>query len=184
MALSDAATPVEPKNLEYRGLKLAAWLRDRSMQLLRENEFATTLTDQVIFAQPVQFLHLGKPVSVTGIEMTLQCKRVWVAQTVKEDVSKGMYNHVKQVLLIPNKETWSLDFDNRNRKEIEPEIEPQSDMPPGTLRMDIVLYQPACGDGLLTVPASTVFLGKRPTQTSLFDISWLFEPIRRRIKLL
>jgi hypothetical protein len=144
---SDLPTPLEPKDLEYEGLKLTAWMRDHSVDLLREHQFATTIKDQVVFRQPVDFLHLGKLVSVTGITMTLQCKRTWVVQTIKEDVSKGMYDHLKEVLLIPHKELWSLEFDNRNWKEITPEHEPdRSNTPLGTVQLHMDLFQPACPD--------------------------------------
>ncbi len=42
------------EELEYDGKRFAAWLRDRSLQLLRENEFATVITHSILFKQPVE----------------------------------------------------------------------------------------------------------------------------------
>ena len=77
-------------NLQYDGLNFTAWIRDRSIQLLRKNEFAKVIKHKVTFREPVEFLLSGKPVLLTGFEVTLECKRTWLVQTIREDVSRGM----------------------------------------------------------------------------------------------
>jgi hypothetical protein len=158
-------TSLDLDRVEYRGLKLKAWMRDRSIQLLRENEFATMIKDLVAFNPSEEFLHFGKPIPINGIEMILECKRAWLVQTVKEDVSKGMYDHIKQVLLIPDKEFWSLEFDNRNWKEITPEIEPRSDIPAGTIQLHMDLFQPIFGDESDAAPPLDFLISQTKTST-------------------
>ena len=159
------STPLDLDGVEYQGLKLKAWMRDRSIHLLRENELATTIKELVAFNPSEEFLHFGKPIPVIGIEMILECKRAWLVQTVKEDVSKGMYDHIKQVLLIPNKEFWSLEFDNRNWKEITPEIEPRSEIPPGTFQLHFDLFQPLFGDESGAAPPLAPLILQTKTST-------------------
>jgi hypothetical protein len=65
-----------------------------------------------------------------AIEIYLECRRYWVAQTIQEDVSHGMYDHIKQQLLIPDKEFWIMNFDGRNWEEVKIENEAEVLAPP------------------------------------------------------
>jgi hypothetical protein len=154
-------------NLEYNGLRITAWVRDRSMRLLRENEFAKVIKHGVTFHTPVDFSLAGKPVFLTGIELTLQCKRAWLVQTIREDVSRGMYDHIKSVLLIPDKEFWSLEFDNRNWREITPDIEPdRSNAPAGTIQMHMNLFEPLFAAETGAAPLLDELVQRENTETS------------------
>jgi hypothetical protein len=146
--LPDGQIPQDLKleELEYHDTRFAAWLRDRSTALLRENEFASVIHQRLIFKQPVEFVRLGEPLPLRAVELRLECKRSWKVQTIREDVSHGLYDHLKQVLVIPDKEVWSLEFDNRNWQEITLEDENEPDEPPPeTVRLDMVLFNPIFG---------------------------------------
>jgi len=123
--------------------RFVAWLRDRSNKLLQENEFASVIHQRLIFKQPVEFMRLGESLSLRGIERHLECRRSWWVQTIREDVSHGLYDHLKQEVLIPDKEFWSLQFDSRNWQEITLENEDDVELrepPPGTLQFHMVLF--------------------------------------------
>jgi len=87
------------QELEYEDKKLVAWLRDRSIKLLRENEFAAVIHHGVMFKESVQFVMGATAVLLRGIELHLECRRSWVAQTIREDVSHGMYDHLKDAVI-------------------------------------------------------------------------------------
>ena len=116
--------------LEFASKKFVAWVRDRSVQLLRNNEFARIIHCCVIFKQPLELIRLGQPYALKAIEIYLECRRYWVAQTIQEDVSHGMYDHIKQQLLIPDKEFWIMNFDGRNWEEVKIENEAEVLAPP------------------------------------------------------
>jgi hypothetical protein len=139
----DVPQDLKLEELEHHDKRLfAAWLRDRSMQLLRENEFAAVIHHGIIYKQPVEFVNFGKPLLLRAIELHLECKRFWLVQTIREDVSHGLYDHLKQVVLIPDKEYWSAQFDSRNWQKIEPEDEPEWPM----LGLNMVLFNPIFGN--------------------------------------
>ena len=133
----------EIPNCELDGLLLGAWLRDKAMNLLRENEFAKTFLYEMSFKDPVEFVLSGRKLVIQAIGLLLECKRSWVAQTVREDVSHGMYDHKTNQLRIPDKEFWSLAFDNKNWQEIVLEAEPELATAPGTIDIQMVLFNPA-----------------------------------------
>jgi hypothetical protein len=169
-----AALPQDLKldELEYKGKRFTAWLRDRSIKLLRENEFAKVIHHFIKFTHPVEFLRLGEPLLLRGIELHLQCRRFWVVQSIREDVSHGLYDHLKQVVLIPDKEVWSLQFDSRNWQEVVPDDGPETHEPaPGTVQLNMVLYNPIFWDGQGEAPALDDFIDK---------IETVVEPARSR----
>jgi hypothetical protein len=64
-------------------------------------------------------------------------------QTIREDVSHGLYDHLKKVLVIPDKEFWSLEFDSRNWQELRLENEDDvefRDPPPGGVQIRMVIF--------------------------------------------
>ena len=131
------------EELEYHETHFVAWLRDRSKKLLQENEFASAIHHRIKFKQPVEFLRFGEPLFLRGIDLHMECKRSWWVQTIREDVSHGLYDHLKQEVLIPDKEFWSLQFDGRNWREITPENEDDVELrepPPGRLVIRMVLF--------------------------------------------
>jgi hypothetical protein len=89
-----------------------------------------------------------------------------VVQTIREDVSHGLYDHLRQVVLIPDKELWSLQFDSRNWQEVvlEDELEALA-APTGTaeipaVQLDMVLFNPIFGDGQGPAPALDELIDK------------------------
>jgi hypothetical protein len=131
------------EELEYDSKSFAAWLRDRSKILLQENEFASAIHHRIIFAPPVEFVRFGKSLPLRGIDLHMECRRSWWVQTIREDVSHGLYDHLKQQVMIPDKELWSLEFDGRNWREIIPENEDDLELgepQPGNIVMRMVLF--------------------------------------------
>lgn len=130
--------------LEYDSKKFVAWLRDHSVQLLRDNEFARIIHCSIVFKQPLELTRLGQPYALKAIEFNLERRQYLVTQTIQEDVSHGMYDHIKQQLLIPDREFWIMKFDGRNRQEVE--IENEADVlahpPDGGVKLAMNLYNP------------------------------------------
>ena len=157
------------EELEYHDKRFVAWLRDRSMQLLRENEFATVIHHRIIFKQPIEFMRFGKPLLIKAIELHLECRRFWLVQTVREDVSHGLYDHLKKTLLIPDKEFWTLQFDSRNWQEVllEDELEalapPEADAEFPTVKLNMVLFNPIFGNAHGSAPVLDEFIDKTDT---------------------
>ena len=81
--------------------------------------------------------------ALRGIELNLECRRFWVAQTIRDDVSHGLYDHLKNAVIIPDKEQWSMEFDGRDWHEVTLEGEPEPSEPePGTIHFGMVLFNP------------------------------------------
>jgi hypothetical protein len=131
------------EELEYDSRNFAAWLRDRSKTLLEKNEFASTIHHRIIFKHPVPFLRCGEPLPLRGIDLRMGCSRSWLVQTIKEDVSQGLYDHLKKEVVIPDKQFWSLDFDSEKWQEVV--LEDGEDIefmepPVGGITLKMVIY--------------------------------------------
>jgi hypothetical protein len=152
----DLPLDLKPEELEYDGQKFVAWLRDRSVRLLRENEFATTIHHLSVFKEPASFMRTDTPILIRAVELNLECRRSWRVQTIKEDVSNGLYDHLQDTVIIPDKEFWTLEFDSQKWREVslpselEPqdlalgtpsELEPQ-DLASGTIQLNLVGFNP------------------------------------------
>jgi hypothetical protein len=159
---SDRELPQDLKieEVEYHDRPLAAWLRDRSMRLLRENELAAIIHHHVTFKQPVQFSRHGHPVFLRAMELDLECKRFWLVQTIREDVSRGFYDHLKHVTIIPDKELLSMQFDPQKWQKITQDgIEAYWPM----LGFNMVLFNPIFGTVDGAPPPLDEFIDKEDT---------------------
>jgi hypothetical protein len=68
------------------------------------------------------------------------------------------------VVVIPDKEFWSLQFDSRNWQEVVPEDEPEApELPPGTVELNMVLFNPLFENGQGPAPALDEFIDKTET---------------------
>jgi Restriction endonuclease len=148
----DAPKDLKLEDLEHQGKRFSAWLRDRSIRLLRDNEFAKIIHHLIIFTSSIEFLRSGSPVYIKGFELHLTCRRFWVTQVIREDVSHGLYDHLKQIVIIPNKELWTLQFDGQKWQEVVLEDEASVSTPSevtSDIRMvslNMVLFNPLFGD--------------------------------------
>ncbi len=84
-------------------------------------------------------------------------------------MSHGLYDHLKQQVIIPDKEFWSLQFDSRNWQEVVLEDEHELLAPPQAaaempaLRLGLVLFNPIFGNGQGPAPALDEFVAKTET---------------------
>jgi hypothetical protein len=162
-------TILKLEKLEYQGKRFVAWLRDRSVQLLRENEFATIIHHGITFKQPIEFMMFGEPLLLNAIELHLECRRFWLVQTVREDVSHGLYDHLKKTLLIPDKELWTLQFDSRNWQEVvfEDELEAVAPLEANAefaaVKLNMVFFNPIFGEAHGPAPVLDEFIDKSNT---------------------
>jgi hypothetical protein len=78
------------------------------------------------------------------------------------------------VVVIPNKELWLLQFDSRNWREVVPEDDPEArELPPGTVELNMVLFNPIFADGQGPAPALDEFIDKTETivEKAVADLS-------------
>ena len=79
-------------------------------------------------------------------------------------MSYGLYDHLKQVVVIPDKEFWSLQFDGRHWQEVVPEDDPEALEPAsGTIELKMVLYNPIFGNAEEAAPTLDGFIDKMET---------------------
>jgi hypothetical protein len=160
---------IKLEDLEYGGKRFSAWLRDRSIRLLRDNEFAKIIHHLIVFKSPIEFTNRGDNVYVKAIELHTLCRRFWVKQVIREDVSHGLYDHLKKIVLIPDKELWTLQLDGRNWQEVVMEDATMDPIPAEinshipTVGLNMVLFNPLFGDGQWLAPALDELIEKEKT---------------------
>jgi len=95
------------------------------------------------------------------------CSRKWLSQTVREDVSFGVYNHITRRLIVPNKQFWSMGWiDQEAWHELDIDDEPEQwtkPLEPGSFRLNLILFKPIPrmeGEG---VPPIDDLIGDRST---------------------
>ena len=104
--------------------------------------------------------------SLRAIELHLECRRYWVAQTIRDDISDGLYDHLKDTVIIPDKEYWSMEFDGRNWHEVTLEGEPEPSEPePETIQFGMVLFNPIFGGEHGPAPVLDDLIDKELTES-------------------
>lgn len=127
----------------YKGAPVVNWIHGVSAELLRQHETAEQIKYLVAFREPEEFVVSGTPVRLRGLGFLLYCRRTWLSQIVRVDVSLGSFNHQKNQVIIPNEQAYILGSFDRDAwrptgQEWTEEMEPE----PGTFELRMTLMNP------------------------------------------
>lgn len=149
-----------PETIEWNGAPLVAWLHERSLALLQGADHEpATIECAVKFREVVEFTVSSISVRVTGFIVRMACGYRWVGQRVRQDVTRGMYDHLRGAVVIPANETWSMIVDQEAWKPIDPSEltgleggHPNRAIRPSEVEMRMTLYNAINADVRAVVP--------------------------------
>ena len=99
--------------LAYDGLPVQNWLAPLTRKLLTEREPNGALLFTCTFRLQPAWTYANEPLEVAAMRVFLECSRSWVSQTVREDVTLGLYDHVRKAVMIPSKQGYYLGWIDR-----------------------------------------------------------------------
>jgi len=98
----------ELAGLAYEGQPLQNWISPLTRRLLAEHEPRSTLIFTCTFRTQGLWSYQGEAVDVAAMKVSLECSRSWVAQTVREDVTLGLYDHIRGTVTVPDRQGYLL----------------------------------------------------------------------------
>lgn len=130
------------ESLAFNGRPVQNWLAPLTRKLLVEREPHGTVTIEYTFCPSTSWSYGGAAIEVAGMRVKLECRRAWVTQTVRPDVSLGMYDHIRKLIAIPSKQAYSSGIiDREGWKPFEGEPEPQT-LGPNSFSLSLTLLNP------------------------------------------
>lgn len=72
----------------------------------------------------------------------LECSRSWVSQTVREDVTLGLYDHVRKTVTIPNKQGYYLGWIDREAWLPFDGVAEEQQLAPNSFSLNLTLLNP------------------------------------------
>lgn len=128
--------------LSYAGAPVQNWLAAKSLEWLRQYEPHGSLTFKCTFKPDSLWTYEGQQILVGAVVVTMKCERQWLYQSVRKDVSLGLYDHLKKVVAIPSKEWFSMGtIDQEAWKPYEGEPT-RKVLEPNSLEIHLVLLAP------------------------------------------
>ena len=94
--------------LTFDEIPVQNWLAPLINNLLRDHEPTGKWQYTCTFHQSTSWAYAGNRIAVAALRMDLDCTRSWVSQTVREDVTLGMYDHIRRRVSIPDKQGYFL----------------------------------------------------------------------------
>src|SRR5262249_23263401 len=150
-----------PTDVQSHGRPIANWLHTESLELLRECDGSNRIVARYDFRREIPFEVRGVTMPLTGLEVTLECRRSWSAQHIDVAVSQGVYDHVTRKTIIPNNEQYILGPFNRDKwKEIDAPPPPE-DVAPGECSLKMTLLEPVAKVPPGDVPNIAVLIAER-----------------------
>jgi len=114
------------------GLPVTNWISELSRQLIEAHEDARQITFRCVFKPHSGWSLNGRALSVAGLELAFKCSKMWMAQTVRVDVTLGLYDHLRKKVVVPHNQGYVMGWIDREAwKELdggwgEEELEPNS----------------------------------------------------------
>jgi len=134
------------RTLRYQGHPFANWLANLSTKLLQRHEGNSKIVETASFKIETPFSLDDISIVLLGFRAEFSCTRSWLSQTVREDVSLGLYNHITRRLTVPSKQIWTIGkIDQEAWNQIKGDDDPEEwtkPLYPGSFRLDLTLLNP------------------------------------------
>lgn len=124
----------------YKGAPVVNWIHGVSADLLRQHETADQIKYLVAFRGPEEFIVSGEPVRLSGLGFLLYCRKTWLSQIVRVDVSLGCFDYQKKQVIIPNEQAYILGpFDPDPWRPTDQGWEKEKEPEPGSFELRLTL---------------------------------------------
>jgi hypothetical protein len=116
------------------------WISEKMKRVASEHDAANKIWFLCTFRNEPRWSYHTQPLMVGGLKFQFTCKKDWVAQTVKTDLSLGYYD-LKKKVVIPDKERYALGpIDRYAWAETDWQWE-DAEMEPNSFRVNITITQ-------------------------------------------
>jgi hypothetical protein len=123
-------------------LPVMNWISDLSCNLIREHEDAKEIAFRCVFRPYSGWTYNGRSISVGGLELFFKCSKKWVAQTVREDVTLGLYDYIRRSVTIPDQQMYVMGWiDNKAWVEVDAGWE-ETELQPGSFELYLTMLDP------------------------------------------
>ena len=96
------------KELIYDNLPVQNWLSPITTIFLQENEPNGRWQLICTFRDSLKWEYAGKKLRIAAIRLWLDCSLSWVTQNVRQDVTLGLYDHIRNTVVIPANQVYML----------------------------------------------------------------------------
>ncbi|MCY2952236.1 MAG: restriction endonuclease [Planctomycetota bacterium] len=131
------------------GLPVKNWISELSLQLIQGHEGARQITFRCVFKPHPGWSLNGRAISVAGLEMVFKCSKKWMAQTVRVHVTLGLYDYLRQKVVVPAKQGYMMGWiDQEAWKEVDSGWE-EKELEPNSFELFLTMLHPIppVGDG-------------------------------------
>ena len=124
-------------DLLFDGLPVIHWISEKMRLVALEHEAARRIWFLCTFRHEPRWSYHGQSLNVGGLKFSFTCKKDWVAQTVKTEVSLGYYDHLKKSVVVPDQQWYTPGvIDQEAWQETDRQWE-DGEMEPNTFRLNI-----------------------------------------------
>jgi len=131
------------------GLAVQNWISGRSADLIREHEDAKEIVWRCALRPHEGWSFNGRALLVGGLELTFRCTKKWLAQTVRVDVTLGLFDYLRRKVVVPSKQAYGMGWiDQEAWKETDMRWE-EKELEPNSFELFMTLLRPIppIGDG-------------------------------------
>ena len=132
------------------GLPVINWISELSCRLIQEHEDAKQITFRCVFRPHLGWLLNSRMLSVAEFEVCFACSKKWVAQTIRVDVTLGLYDYLRRTVVVPPKQAYWMGWIDREAwVEVDSEWE-EKELEPNSFELYLTLLDPIppIGDGV------------------------------------
>jgi hypothetical protein len=103
-----------PDDMSFAGLPFTNWLSEQTRSVVTALEDDAEVRATYRFRHSTPFTISGRAVMLNGVAIFMLCTCRWVTQTARVDVTLGMYDHLRDSIAIPPKQTATFDFEDKD----------------------------------------------------------------------
>lgn len=128
--------------LTFEDRPVQNWIAPLSARLLLEHEPNGKWQYTCTFHGSPAWAYAGKAVTVGALRLHMDCRRSWVAQIVREDVTLGLYDHLRKRVSIPNRQGYILGPIDQEAWKLYVAEPKEEAIDPGSFALELTLLNP------------------------------------------
>jgi hypothetical protein len=123
-------------------LPVINWISELSLRLIKEHEDAKNIIFRCVFRPYPGWALNSRTLSVAGFELFFACSKKWIAQTVRVDVTLGLFDYLRRTVVVPDKQMYWMGWIDREAwVEVDREWE-KKELEPNSFEVYLTLLNP------------------------------------------
>lgn len=131
----------KPFDLHFDGLPVCRWFHEKMTLLATSDNKIEKFCFICTFRDEPRWFYQGQPLKIAALKFSFTNKMDWVMQNVESEVSLGYFDHIKNKIVIPDKQWYTPGVIDRDAWEDTKKQWEEEELEPNSIRLNLTIMR-------------------------------------------